>query len=37
MFYNYADDLTLFVRDVSSVNRLQYILDEFEKNKWSEN
>ena len=27
----YADDLTLFVRDVSSVNRLKYIFDEFEK------
>ena len=27
----YADDLTLFVRDVNSVNRLQYIFDEFEK------
>ena len=27
----YADDLTLFVRDVNSINRLQYIFDEFEK------
>ena len=27
----YADDITLFVRDINSVNRLQYIFDEFEK------
>ena len=35
----YADDITLFVRDINSVNRLQYIFqfDEFEKNKWSQN
>ena len=26
-----ADDITLFVRDINSVNRLQYIFDEFEK------
>ena len=27
----YADDITLFIRDINSVNRLQYIFDEFEK------
>ena len=27
----YADDLTLFVKDEDSVNRIQYIFEEFEK------
>ena len=27
----YADDLTLFVKDANSINRLQYIFNEFEK------
>ena len=27
----YADDITRFVRGINSVNRLQYIFDEFEK------